>query len=88
VESVEDGLVTMTETFSSPDWPEPRVDRGTLRFVAADHLDSLLVETGFEVVERYGFWDRTPLADTSREIITIARPGPLWAGPPREYPNR
>ncbi|MBB5804775.1 SAM-dependent methyltransferase [Saccharothrix ecbatanensis] len=88
VESVEDGLVTMTETFSSPDWPEPRVDRGTLRFVAADHLDSLLVETGFEVVERYGFWDRTPLADTSREIITIARPGPLRAGPPWEYPNR
>jgi SAM-dependent methyltransferase len=83
VESVEDGLVTMTETFSSPDWPEPRVDRGTLRFVAADHLDSLLAETGFEVAERYGFWDRTPLADTSREIITIARPGR-----PRKSPHR
>ena len=76
VESVVDGLVTMTETFSSPDWPEPRVDRGTLRFTDADHLDSLLRETGFEVAERYGFWDRTPLTATSREIITIARPGP------------
>ncbi|MEV8443816.1 class I SAM-dependent methyltransferase [Actinosynnema sp. NPDC051121] len=76
VESVEDGLVTMTETFSCPDWPQPRVDRGTLRFTDADHLDALLGESGFEVAERYGYWDRAPLTATSREIITIARPGP------------
>ncbi|WP_447003352.1 class I SAM-dependent methyltransferase [Saccharothrix isguenensis] len=80
VESVENGLVTMTETFSSPDWPEPRVDRGTLRFTTTDQLDRLLAETGFEVAERYGFWDRAPLTDTSREIITIARPGRLPGG--------
>ncbi|MCE6994605.1 class I SAM-dependent methyltransferase [Saccharothrix sp. S26] len=79
VERVADGLVTMTETFSCPDWPEPRVDRATLRFTEADHLDSLLRETGFEVAERYGSWDRTPLTGTSREIITIARPGRLPA---------
>ncbi|QQQ74709.1 class I SAM-dependent methyltransferase [Saccharothrix sp. 6-C] len=76
VESVVDGLVTMTETFSSPDWPEPRVDRGTLRFTDAEHLDALLRETGFDVAERYGNWDRTPPTATSPEIITIARPGP------------
>ncbi|MFI9010779.1 class I SAM-dependent methyltransferase [Actinosynnema sp. NPDC053489] len=76
VESVVDGLVTMTETFSSPDWPEPRVDRGSLRFTDADHLDALLRETGWAVAERYGSWDRSPLTPTSREIITIARPGP------------
>ncbi|WP_123746367.1 class I SAM-dependent methyltransferase [Saccharothrix texasensis] len=76
VESVVDGLVTMTETFSSPDWPEPRVDRGTLRFTDAEHLDALLRDTGFDVAERYGSWDRTPPTATSREIITIARPGP------------
>lgn len=75
VESVRDGLVTMTETFSGPDWPEPRVDRGTLRFTDAEHLDALLRETGFEVAERYGCWDRSPLTGSSREIITIARPG-------------
>jgi SAM-dependent methyltransferase len=76
VESVADGLVTMTETFSCPDWPQPRVDRGTLRFLDAGHLDALLRETGFEVAGRYGHWDRSPLTATSREIITIARPGP------------
>ncbi|PSL53178.1 methyltransferase family protein [Saccharothrix carnea] len=76
VESVVDGVVWMTETFSSPGWPEPRVDRGALRFMEADAIDGLLRETGFEVAERYGFWDRAPLTGTSREIITIARPGP------------
>lgn len=80
VESVADGLVTMTETFSCPDWPEPRVDRGTLRFTDADHLDLLPAGTGFEVAERYGSWDRAPLTGGSREIITIARPGRTPAG--------
>ncbi|NUT52691.1 MAG: class I SAM-dependent methyltransferase [Saccharothrix sp.] len=75
VESVENGLVTFTETHSSPDWPEPIVDWATLRFTTAAEVDALLRETGFDVVERYGFWDRAPLTDTSREIITIARPG-------------
>ncbi|WP_461125092.1 class I SAM-dependent methyltransferase [Saccharothrix stipae] len=75
VASVENGLVRFNETHSSPDWPEPVVDWATLRFTEADHLDALLRETGFEVAERYGFWDRTPLTATSREIITIARPG-------------
>ncbi|TQM83906.1 methyltransferase family protein [Saccharothrix saharensis] len=76
VESVVDGVVWMTETFSCPDWPEPRVDRGALRFMTADRIDGLLRETGFEVAERYGYWDRSPLTGGSREIITIARPGP------------
>jgi SAM-dependent methyltransferase len=83
VESVENGLVRFNETHSSPDWPEPVVDWATLRFTAADHLDALLRETGFDVVERYGSWDRAPLTGTSREIITIARPGRLPADPPR-----
>ncbi|MFE9751496.1 class I SAM-dependent methyltransferase [Saccharothrix saharensis] len=76
VESVVDDVVWMTETFSCPDWPEPRVDRGALRFMTADGIDALLRETGFEVAERYGSWDRTPFTGESREIITIARPGP------------
>ncbi len=83
VASVENGLVRFSETHSSPDWPEPVVDWGTLRFTEADHLDALLRETGFEVAERYGFWDRSPLTDTSREIISIARPGPPPAAPRR-----
>ncbi|MEU4744917.1 class I SAM-dependent methyltransferase [Actinosynnema sp. NPDC023658] len=73
VESVRDGLVRFSETHSSPDWAEPIVDRATLRFTDADHVDALLRETGFEVAERYGLWDRGPFTATSREIITIAR---------------
>ncbi|MFC6094048.1 class I SAM-dependent methyltransferase [Saccharothrix lopnurensis] len=79
VASVEDGLVRLSETASSPDWPAPRVDWATLRFTTAEQVDALLAERGFEVVERCGWWDRTPLTATSREVITIARPGPLPA---------
>ncbi|GAA1304525.1 class I SAM-dependent methyltransferase [Saccharothrix xinjiangensis] len=76
VESVEDGLVRLSETYSCPDWAEPKVERGTLRFTTAEQVEALLAETGFEVAERYGWWDRSPLTATSREVITIARPGP------------
>lgn len=83
VASVEDGLVRFSETHSSPDWPEPVVDWATLRFTDVDALDALLRETGLEVAERYGSWDRAPVTGTSREIITIARPGPPPAAPRR-----
>ncbi|QFZ22309.1 class I SAM-dependent methyltransferase [Saccharothrix syringae] len=76
VESVVDGLVRLSETYRGPDWPEPRVEWATLRFTTAEQVDALLAETGFEVLERHGSWDRGPFTATSREIITIARPGP------------
>jgi hypothetical protein len=50
-----------------------RVDRTTLRFLDAATLDGFLHEAGFEVEARYGDWQRGPVTDASREIVTIAR---------------
>jgi SAM-dependent methyltransferase len=75
VTAVEGDVVRMTETFSSPGWPEPRVDEGALRFMSAEAIDVLLREAGLEVARRYGFWDRSEFTAASREIITVARRG-------------
>lgn len=68
------GLVTFTSTTTSPDWDEPLSTVSTLRFLTADHLDTLLAAAGLTAVQRYGTWDRTPLTATSPEVITLARP--------------
>ncbi|MGG7569574.1 hypothetical protein [Streptomyces sirii] len=49
-----------------------RVDRTSLRFLDVATLNALLVQAGFAIEAQYGDWDRVPLTDTSREIITIA----------------
>ncbi|WP_433263049.1 class I SAM-dependent DNA methyltransferase [Actinosynnema sp. CS-041913] len=79
VESVVDGVVRLSETFSGPRWPEPQVSRGSLRFLDAGEVDGLLADSGLSVHARFGDWDRGGFGDDSREIITIARPGPLPA---------
>jgi len=71
--SVEDELVTFTETYASEHWDDPRVCRSTLRFLPAERLDALLVHTGFAIDERYGDWDRSLFTARSREILTVAR---------------
>jgi SAM-dependent methyltransferase len=73
VESVADDLVTFTETYAVEGAPDSIVGRSTLRFMAAEHLDHLLVKAGFVIDERYGDWDRSLMTHTSREIITVAR---------------
>ncbi|MEV0679722.1 class I SAM-dependent methyltransferase [Actinosynnema sp. NPDC050436] len=73
VESVVDGVVRFSETFTGP-WEEPRVGWASLRFLPAPELDELLRDSGFRVDERYGWWDRSAFAEDSREIITVARP--------------
>lgn len=45
----------------------------TLRYLPVDRLNELLREHGFEVVEQYGFWDKTPFDERQREIISICR---------------
>ncbi|MFZ0658050.1 MAG: methyltransferase domain-containing protein [Candidatus Binataceae bacterium] len=69
----EGGLVSFTHTFTSPNWDRPRVSRSTLRFPDADTLSAFLSDAGLAIEEQFGDWDRRPLADTSPEIITIAR---------------
>lgn len=73
VESVVGGVVTMTETTADPDGTVLRVDRAGLRFLDAATLDTFLAEAGFTIEARYGDWNRGPVTDSSREIITVAR---------------
>jgi hypothetical protein len=45
--------------------------RFILRYTAADELNDLLAEQGFNVLQQYGYWDKTPLTPASPEIITV-----------------
>ena len=74
VETPVDGeIVSFTVTFSNPSWDGPRLSRSTLRFLDAVSLSLFMSDAGFRIEEQYGDWDRSPLIETSPEIITIAR---------------
>ena len=73
VESVVDGVVTLTETTADPDGTVLRVDRGSLRFLDVPALNGFLAEAGFEIEAQYGDWQGGAVTDTSRVILTIAR---------------
>ncbi|WP_431867598.1 class I SAM-dependent methyltransferase [Nocardiopsis eucommiae] len=73
VESVAEGVVTLTETVAAGDGAPLRVDRGALRFTPARELDRFLAGAGFEVAERYGDWERGPFTGAEGEIVTVAR---------------
>ncbi|MBB6121659.1 class I SAM-dependent DNA methyltransferase [Nocardiopsis algeriensis] len=71
---VKGDLITFTSDYSVEGWDSPRTSRSTLRFLDADTLNGFLEEAGLRVSAQYGYWDRSPLTDTSEEIITFARP--------------
>jgi SAM-dependent methyltransferase len=73
VEEVVGDVVTLTETTGDPDRVALRVDRGSLRFLSVEALDSFLAETGFAIEERFGGWRQEPLQEDSEEIVTVAR---------------
>lgn len=73
VESVVDGVVTLTETTATRDQTVLRVDRASLRFLGVPELAHFLTGAGFTIAEQYGDWARGPITPASREIITIAR---------------
>ncbi|WP_017580297.1 class I SAM-dependent DNA methyltransferase [Nocardiopsis valliformis] len=66
-------LVTFTSDYSVEGWAEPEVVHSTLRFLDAERLNTFLAEAGLKVSAQYGYWDRSPLTDTSPEIITFTR---------------
>lgn len=70
---IEGDLVSFVITFSSPAWDAPRLSRSTLRFLDADSLSLFLTDAGFVVVKQYGDWGGQPLAESSPEVITVAR---------------
>jgi SAM-dependent methyltransferase len=65
-------VVKTSETMTGQWWDEPQVGLGTMRFLAQDELAGFLDEAGFEIKEQYGDWDKGPITDTTREIITVA----------------
>lgn len=73
VEEVVGDVVTLTETTGDPDRTALRVDRGSLRFLSVEALDSFLAEAGFAIEERFGGWRQEPLQKDSEEIVTVAR---------------
>lgn len=66
-------VVSFSHTFQSAAWDEPRVSHSTLRFIGKADLDDELARAGFVQEAQYGDWDKSPLTETSPEIITIAR---------------
>ena len=66
------GIVSFTTTYTSPSWDRPERSRSTLRFMDADSLATRLTAAGFLIEQQFGNWDRSPLTDSSPEIITVA----------------
>lgn len=65
--------VSFTQTYTSPGWPDARVSPSTLRFLDAETLSVFLEEAGLAIEAQFGDWDRSPLAEHSPEIVTLAR---------------
>jgi SAM-dependent methyltransferase len=68
-----DNVVRSVSTFTSPDWADPEVSHGTLRFIDAPTLARFLGDAGLAIVEQFGDWAGSALSAASPEIITIAR---------------
>lgn len=66
-------VVAFRHIFSCPDWVEAQVSRSTLRFLSADELGKFLKGAGLVVEAQFGDWDRSAVAESSPEIITLAR---------------
>lgn len=68
-------IVRFTSTYTSPTWDQAETSQSALRFLDAEAVARFLSEAGLMIEEQYGDWDRSRLANTSPEIITICR----WA---------
>lgn len=66
-------VVRYRTTYSSANWNAPQESVGSLRFLDAAKLGELMADTGLIVDEQIGDWDRSPLTDSSPEIITMAQ---------------
>jgi SAM-dependent methyltransferase len=73
IESVVDGVVTMTETTSQADGVVLHVGRARLRFLDLPALLLRLVEAGFAIEAQYGDFSGGPITPVSRSIVISAR---------------
>jgi len=67
------GIVDLAAHYRFADTGKTIIGRSRIRFVELDHLKRLLAEASLAPVAWYGDWDRSPLTETSREIIVVAR---------------
>lgn len=44
-----------------------------LRYLSVEHLNRLLNERGFEIIEQYGNWEKDPIGEDQPEVISICR---------------
>lgn len=72
VTSVDDGLVTFDGHTVLDDGVD-RVSSSTLRFRSRDEVERSLDSAGFDVVDVYGDWDRSPVGPQTSELIVVAR---------------
>lgn len=67
-------LVTFTSATLSQRTGALRTSRCTLRFIDPNLLRDHLTNTGFRIEGWYGNWDRSPVTQTSPEVIVLASP--------------
>ena len=68
------GVVDIAAHYRFSGTGETIVGRSRIRFIGLDHLERLLAAARLTPVAWYGDWDRSPLTETSREFIVVARP--------------
>ncbi|MDQ3443864.1 MAG: hypothetical protein M3490_09680 [Chloroflexota bacterium] len=73
VQSVDQDVVTFSETTSDPDGTVLRVDHARFRFLGIDRLSRFLADTGFAIDNQPGGWAGEAVQETSQEIVTFAR---------------
>jgi SAM-dependent methyltransferase len=67
------GIVNLAAHYRFADTGRTIVGRSRIRFIDLDHLKRLLAAAKLAPVAWYGDWDRSPLTETSREFIVVAR---------------
>ena len=67
------GIVNLAAHYRFADSGKTIVGRSRIRFVDLDHLKRLLAAANLAPIKWYGDWDRSPLTETSREFIVLAR---------------
>lgn len=69
----ETGIVDLAAHYRFADTGKTIIGRSRIRFVDLDHLKRLLAAAMLAPAIWYGDWDRSPLTETSREFIVLAR---------------
>lgn len=69
---VDGEIVSFTTRFTAPTFDGVEESRSTLRFLELEPLNRFLDKADLTIEQQYGFWDRSPVTDSSPEIITIA----------------